>query len=586
MTKQNSIMGEIIDYLILMGIILIFLNQFIPISQWSKGVLTGDANLNVWVLTSQWQTVVSDPLNLWEGNAFYPDHKMISGSDHLFSQFLVGWPVQLLSNNFYFSYHFLIFLAFAVGAIGFYKLIFWITSNRSAAMISATYFSIAFPRLIHSASHLQIVSFQWMPWILYVFLRYLVASRFRFWVGFVSFSILQLLSGWYLAIQTLFAIGLAFIVWYRKIYSGAHLISLSLCVIVIFLFVVPFAVPYMGRPVQDLDIVPETSANWLDYLTPPTHLLESRLLDQGSYWGESSVFIGWFSLVLVLSLVAGGKCKNPDLLNFILYAVILVLIGWLLSLGPRWSYPDGFKLPFYYLSKFSSTFQQLRSPARFSQLFIFGFSILMAIAFSKIEQNFKQRKTRRILYLVVLVLVCLEHFPFVKITPVNSQIPKVYDYISRLKVDAVVAEIPTYYGTDLWGFDSDYLVFSLSHNHRIINGYSRFVSEGFKARMSSLKKFPSEKAVNQLSQWGVDYFILHKKRYFKAEIASVIMAGLVKNDPIVAINSIIEMTNSNFNGIESKMGDLLEAEADTKVYLQKLASIENDIVYKIKRECL
>ncbi|MCD4654378.1 hypothetical protein K8T06_10655, partial [bacterium] len=169
----------------------VYLLKVIPVSQWYQGVLPGDSRLNLWAMTWQWRVFLKQPFSVWDGNAFFPFKQTITGSDHLFTQVINGFPMYLFSNNPFLSYHFVLFSGYAIGGWGIYWLTKQLYHQKGPALASAVFYTIAIPRTVHAAAHLQLAYMAWLPWSIYFLYRLYRKPSVYLVAGLTVTSVLQ-----------------------------------------------------------------------------------------------------------------------------------------------------------------------------------------------------------------------------------------------------------------------------------------------------------------------------------------------------------------------------------------------------------
>src|SRR5262245_43605037 len=128
----------------------------------------GDSLLNMWILgwgaesvprVLTGQMTVAAVAN---ANIFHPEPLTLALSEHLFGQVLQILPVYHLTGNLILCYNLLFLGTFVLSGLGMYVLVFDLTGNRSAALLSGLFFAFA-PYRVAQLSHLQSLSAQWMP---------------------------------------------------------------------------------------------------------------------------------------------------------------------------------------------------------------------------------------------------------------------------------------------------------------------------------------------------------------------------------------------------------------------------------------
>ena len=136
----------------------------------SHVMLDGDPALNAWALSWVSKSLVSDWFNLLNGNAFYPHQASITLSEHMTALAIFNLPVRLFTDNPWISYNFAILCAYLLSAIGGYKLLTELTHSRLAGLWGGIFWAFCFFR-VHHIGHLQILAYQWFPFVALYLIR-------------------------------------------------------------------------------------------------------------------------------------------------------------------------------------------------------------------------------------------------------------------------------------------------------------------------------------------------------------------------------------------------------------------------------
>jgi len=295
----------------------------------------GDPLLNCWILAwnaERWLRFLSGDLGAfagyWNANIYSPHPLALAYSEHLFAQGLQILPVYALTRNAVLCYNLSFLSTFVLSALGAYLLVRELTGSARAAFVAGLIYAFA-PYKIGQYPHMQVLSGQWMPFVLYGFRRYFVAPasapvdqhsvapasapvdqrrRILPLAGGTLALIAQNLScGYYLLF---FAPFVALYVLYEMIdrkllLDGrvwAHMIAAFVVVLGITL---PFLLPYqqlrsLGTEPRSVDEVRAFSADVYGYLTTA---------DQNRLWGgivkvfvraEGELFPGFTTIALVV----------------------------------------------------------------------------------------------------------------------------------------------------------------------------------------------------------------------------------------------------------------------------------------------
>jgi hypothetical protein len=241
----------------------------------------GDPLLNMWILSwdmEQLRAILGGDFSriprFFDANIFHPSPLTLAYSEHLFPQALQALPVYLASANPILCYNLLFLSTFVLSGLGAFLLVREITGSARAGFVAGLLFAFAPYRWTH-ASHLQVLSSQWMPFALYGFRRYFDTGRRRALAGGAAALTLQNLSCGYFLLY--FApVALAFVTWEigtRRLWRSRRTwIDLAIAAAFVAAATAPFLVPYtiVRNSVQlsrDISEIVRYSADVYSYLT-------------------------------------------------------------------------------------------------------------------------------------------------------------------------------------------------------------------------------------------------------------------------------------------------------------------------------
>jgi hypothetical protein len=143
----------------------------------------GDSVLNCWILqwgADHWLHFLRGDLGAFRGyfnaNIFYPEPLTIAYSEHMTTQVLQILPVYALTHNIVLAYNLLFLSTFVLSGLGTYLLVRELTGSARAGFLAGLLYAFA-PYRIGQFSHMQVLSSQWMPFVLYGFRRYFESRR-------------------------------------------------------------------------------------------------------------------------------------------------------------------------------------------------------------------------------------------------------------------------------------------------------------------------------------------------------------------------------------------------------------------------
>ncbi len=308
----------------------------------------GDPLLNTWILAWVDHALLTDPLNLFNANIFYPLPNTLAYSEHLFSTALIALPIQLLTGEPIVAYNLSLLLTFPLAAFGMYLLLLRWTRHRGAAFIAGLIFAFA-PYRFAAIAHLQLLTFQWLPYTL-LFLDIILTPpdstrppfgriqplnqpspplrstlstlRFpaRYYLALLLLLLLQLLASWYLALYTLLILIIYLLVsLLTRRCNRASLPWLILTLLVSLGLIVPFALPYLPlldqlRQARPLSLALSLAAYPTDFAAaapfnrlfgPLTAIFRGR----SGFTEENTLFLGLITPVLALIALSYGLLR-------------------------------------------------------------------------------------------------------------------------------------------------------------------------------------------------------------------------------------------------------------------------------------
>ena len=293
----------------------------------------GDPLLNLWILSWDWHQLtralagnLGALRDFWNASIFYPHPLSLAYSEHLVAQAVQALPVFLATRDALLGYNLVFLSTFSLSGLGAFLLVRELTGDSRAAFVGGLLYAFA-PYRMTQIGHLQVLSSQWMPFVLFALTRWFEgiapldrttgqsratprAPRVLPLAGAVGALLAQNLScGYYLVFFAPFAA--AYGLWEvhrRDLWRDVRTWTwLAVAVFVAVLATAPFVFPYWelrkgGFEPRPLDEIRRYSADVYSYLRPLDDTLWSRWLN-GYTKEEAIVFPGL--VPLVLGVVAG-----------------------------------------------------------------------------------------------------------------------------------------------------------------------------------------------------------------------------------------------------------------------------------------
>lgn len=383
----------------------------------------GDPLLNTWILAWVSHALLADPLNLFNANIFYPLPQTLAYSEHLFSTALLALPLQLLTGEPVVAYNLSLLASFPLAAFGMYLLARRWTGRAGPAFVAGLIFAFS-PYRFAAIAHLQLLTFQWLP-LAALSLELLLSAASsrkrraaasplegnappaqtgqkgpafsaRAWLNrralaLLVFLLLQLLASWYLAVYSLFCLGVLGLAWLVSRRPGRPaLVRLGLVGLLAGLLVWPLARPYLGladelaaaRPVS---LALSLAARPADYLAaaPFNRLfgpLTAPFRARPAFTEENTLFLGLVAPLLALAALAS---RQPGRATLIALLVILILSAGLT-----------FPAPYAALARFFPAAMLARAPARWIIPALFALAGLATVGLAWLSDRLARKGFR------------------------------------------------------------------------------------------------------------------------------------------------------------------------------------------------
>ena len=288
----------------------------------------GDSVLNTWILAwdcEQFRAILGGDLSriagFFDANIFYPAPLTLAYSEHLIPEALQIFPVYLISGNPILCYNLVFLSTFVLSGLGMYLLVRELTGNARGAFIAGLLFAFA-PYRLAQASHVQVLSSQWMPLVFYGLTRYFETGRIRALAGASLALVAQNLScGYYLLYFSPFAaIYALWEMWRRGLLRDRRTwLRLAAAGFFAAIAMAPFLLPYaeLRNELMSARGMPEVSRFSADVYSYATAFSEQRI------WGrvmraypkaEGELFPGVLPLLLgAVGLIAYRRPSQPAL---------------------------------------------------------------------------------------------------------------------------------------------------------------------------------------------------------------------------------------------------------------------------------
>ncbi|MGE3843401.1 MAG: hypothetical protein AB7I50_17660 [Vicinamibacterales bacterium] len=277
----------------------------------------GDSLLNSWILgwnASHFGRALTGEVSalqgLWHGNIFHPNRYTLAYSELLVAQSVQILPVYLLTGNLVLCYNLLFLSAFFLSGLGMFLLVRAYVNDWRVAFLAGALFAFT-PYRVNQSPHIQVMTSQWMPFVLYGFHRFVSTRRVRAVVGAAFALVAQNLSCGYfmlffapfVPLHALFEINRQRAWTDRRVWTGFAVAGVLVAALTL-----PFMSPYLAA--RDIQGTRRSRAEIQLYSADAWSWLSAD--DHLRWWGsrlrlyvkpEGQVFPGFLPLALT---IAGG----------------------------------------------------------------------------------------------------------------------------------------------------------------------------------------------------------------------------------------------------------------------------------------
>ncbi|MDR1988724.1 MAG: hypothetical protein LBQ09_00665 [Acidobacteriaceae bacterium] len=478
-----------------------------------------DSYFSIWRLAWVAHALKSAPLDLLNGNVFYPAERTLTYSDAMLVQGVLAAPLFWIGAPPIAIYNTMLLAGFIGCGVGVYVLARHLTGAMGPALVAAAAFTMA-PYRIEHIMHLEMQWAMWVPLTLWALHVACETSSVRMGALAGLFFALQVLSCVYYSV--FLALLLVVFVPLLVIATGrvkASLAPLTAAAVTALLLAAPYALQYArtadvlgGRNPDD---IAQYSAHLSSYLTSSSY---SRLWGwTADLWGsgdERRLFPG---LVVTLLAVAGIFSRHRR--TWTIYAVVAIT-AITLSLGVNG--------PVYrWLLDHITFLEGLRAIARMGLLAACALAVMAALGADALAT-----RVRRISATGITVACLLAIAVESSTTPLDVsggsfvRDSDVYRMLNTLG-PGVVVELPMPRANELPGPDPFYALWSRSHWHPLVNGYSGYYPSDYIQTLARMEYFPEEASIANLHAHDVRYIVLHRE-FFKDDQYSSLMLRMAQ----------------------------------------------------------
>jgi hypothetical protein len=480
-------------------------------------ITTMDGLWSIWSVTWVARTLVSDPINLYNANIFYPHRGALAFSEANIGAGVVAAPTWWLTRNPFAAHNTAVLFAFASTLLGMWLLTRRLSGDSAAAAVAAIMFAFC-PYLFAHSAHIQLLMAGGIPLALLALHRLADAPSPRRGALLGLALAAQALACAYYGIFAgmMVGYGVLFLAVSRGMWRAPRFwTAVAIAAATSILVLIPFFLPYLQLQREEgfartLDDARRYSATWTTYLATSAHAHRSVLaLARRLGWRMSEVlFPGILALICGAAGAALGlratrrAAESRDRETVLLYGSLGLLALWA-SFGPAAG---------LYTAMFRAIplFTFLRAPARFGLIVVFVLALLSAIA---LRQLFTRAGRWRSLAAALVGLAAVAElnvlpFPWERAVSISQN----YALLAKMP-RAPVAEFPFYGERIAFPLHTQYMVFSTAHWMPLINGYSDHIPDDFREAAFVLGSFPSTDAFAVLRRHRARYLGIHWDMY-------------------------------------------------------------------------
>ncbi|MCG3210514.1 MAG: hypothetical protein FOGNACKC_04145 [Anaerolineae bacterium] len=503
----------------------------------------GDPLLNTWILAWDAHALLTDPLDLFNANIFYPLPNTLAYSEHLFSTALLALPLQLITTEPTAAYNLSLLLSFPLAAFGMYLLALHWTGRRDAAFIAGLVFGFA-PYRFAAIAHLQLLTFQWLPFAL-LMVEKIVRSQesgvqnlsgksaighSSLVIGHWSFAIrysllalflaLQLLASWYLAVYSALIVGVFILVRlpFLRYAPRATAVKLMATLLVVVALSLPLAAPYLRllpqlRAARPLELALGLAAAPTDFAAaapfnrlfgPLTESLRSR----PNFTEENWLFVGFIAPTLALFALGFSLRRSsrptppPYSLLPTSYSLLLILL-----IALALTFPG----PYAALATLLPPSTVVRVPPRWIIPALFALAGLAAFGFAAINRKLVTRHSSLVIrhwsFVIISVLLLSESLsapiPLAEATP-RARLNPAYHWLAAQPGPPALVELPVHAAPAPEYPEVKRLQASTLGWWGLVNGYSGYTPPRQPELAAALAGFPAAPAIAALQSLPTD----------------------------------------------------------------------------------
>lgn len=426
-------------------------------------LVRADLHLIVWILAWGAHAVFTQPLHLFDANAFHPAPSSLAFSEHLVGYLPLFAPTYLATGNPVLAANVLLLVLYPLRGVAMYAFARCFVPPAAAALAGTM---LAFPIALGTPTKLHLLGVFWVPLAFLFTERWLDQARARWAVLLCLALFLQATSSFYLGYALAIAYGtylLVTLVGRRASLDVRRLTGLALAGALAVLAAGALALPYLT--LRDAGIVP----SYDPARDAPAGFSTSRGEIRGFFvlGGTAKMAAG---VLVALALLPPWRGRGRAVVT----GAALAAAGLLLASGPE---PEGQLLaPYRFLMEWLPGFATTRNPGRFLFVAEIGFALLAALGLARLVATLATRLPRGAAWAAsvalgaALVVVQNPSSMPTREQPVGDALPPAYRWLAEHGAGRPLLELPR----PAWPEAARRMLLSTSHWLPIVDGYSGY----------------------------------------------------------------------------------------------------------------
>ncbi|MCB2154426.1 hypothetical protein KQI84_06040 [bacterium] len=514
----------------------IFLQPYIDFGDFSYSLQSPDGTIAAWAMGWGRHAVLTDPVNYFEANVFYPQPHALAYTDHFLMPALLTLPFTIFTDNPVLPFNALFFMAFVLNGFCAFLCLYKFTRQWLPSFLAGFIFTFSPVMIHHTNGQIHLLCAWWLPLSLFALARFLDARTVARWLVLFGSCLGGVLTGWYMALLLVFTMAiiglpiLAYEIFRRNRRAILRLCAAAGAVALALIVSFPLAIPYLqiaeGRPQNAWSTLRAGSGQFYSYALPPASgqeitapgALVARVLPivkripYPQHLGYSLSLVAAILLVGVMWLLwrrARGAGDPPwvekfetQRLNLILLALLLLLGGIAASLGPFLGVRSRIVfLPYSLALAGMPQISFFRAPFRYNLLAALALGMLLGLALSSMKKD----RSRNIAGVTLLLLALVEFFPIASETGAYHYdwqgVRPFYKQVADDDSVDVVLELPATVNHGM--------IYSLQHLKPLYNAASGYDPASYFQDYLQFNDLPDRTAVWLMNERGLRNVVVH-----------------------------------------------------------------------------